>query len=204
VFDEILFGLTSAISLAVSIIVGVRFAHSGGPHRAMWAASFAILFVVAAGVALNGLAFLSQTLVAPVSSLIPGFMAAGLLWTWKRPAGSYYARYVIAAFVVLLAATLAASASTVYFVAFVHAPSGLIVFLLPFYLVLTKKNTWSALFVGIGGLLIGVGGMALATLSAGVPLLPSDLVTALLAPIFFAMTVFFGLGLLATPGWVKS
>ena len=203
-YDDILFGLTSGVSLAIALVMLVRLAGPRRVERALWAASFAVLSFVTAGVALDGLSFLSEPLVNPVASLMPGFMAAGLLWAWKRPAGSYYARYVAAAFVVLLAATLTDGAPVVLFVALVHVPSGLVVFLLPVYLVLTKKNRSSGLLVGIGGLLIGVGGMALATLSAGVPLLPQDLVLELLAPIFLAMTVLFGLGLLSTPGWGKK
>ena len=203
-YDDILFGLTSGISFAVSLILLVRLA---GPRRiemAFWAASFAILFIVTAGVAINGLAFLSQPLVGPVASLMPGFLAAGLLWAWRRRAGSYYARYIIATFAVLLAANLTSGAPVLLFVALVHVPSGLVVFLLPIYLVLTRKNRSSGILVGLGGLLIGVGGMALATLSAGVPLLPEDVVLTLLAPIFLAMSVLFGIGLLSTPGWGKK
>ncbi len=204
VYDGILFGLTSATSLVVSLTIGFSLAKSGAPQRALWAASFALLFLVTAGVALSGLSFLSQPLVGPVASLVPGLMAAGVLWTWKRSVGSYFARYVIGAFIVLLAATLTASAPIVLFVAFVHLPSGLVIFLLPVYLVLTRKKAWSGILVGIGGLLIGVAGMGLATLSAGVPILPADLVLTLLAPVFFAMTLSFGVGFLATPGWGRN
>ena len=200
-YDEILFGLTSATSLVVALIFGAKLTRTGFPQRILWATSFAILSLVTAGVALSGLSFLSQPLVAPISSLIPGFMAAGLLWTWKHRVGSYFAMYIVATFLILLAAKLAAGAPTSLFVLSIHGPSGLVVFLLPTYLVIARKNAWSAILVGFGGLLIGVGGMGLATLSAGVPILPEDLVLALLAPIFFLMTVLFGLGLLATPGW---
>ncbi len=203
-YDGILFGLTAATSLTVSYMIGFGPARSGWPQRALWSASFAILFVVAAGVSLYGLSFLSQPLVGPAASLIPGFMAAGVLWTWKRPAGSYYTRYVVGAFVVLLAASLIAGAPGVLFVVFIHLPSGLVIFLLPLFLVLTKKKALSGALVGIGGLLIGVAGMGLATLSAGVPILPADLVLDLLAPVFFAMTVSFGVGLIATPGWGRK
>ena len=200
-YDGVLFGLTSAAALFVSLIFGLGLAKSGGPHKALWAISFAILSVVAAGVALFGLPFLSQPLVGPVASLIPGFIAAGILWERNHPAGSYFARYVTATFMVLCAATLIASAPVVLFVAFVHLPSGVVVLLLPIYLVITKKKARSGILVGIGGLLIGVGGMGLATISVGAPILPEDLVLALLAPIFFAMTLAVGVGFLMTPGW---
>ncbi len=203
-YDEILFGLTSAISFVISIVLGIGLTKSRGAQRAMWTGSFAILCVAAGGVALNGLSFLSEPLVGPLASLIPGLIAAGLLLSWKRAIGSYYTRYIVAIFAVLLAATLIAGAPILLFVAFIHLPSGLVLFFLPIYLVFSKRVPLNGILVGVGGLLIGVGGMGLATLSAGVPLLPQDLVLALLAPIFFAMTLAFGLGLLTTPGWGKA
>lgn len=200
-YDQVLFGLTSAISLIAAVVIIAWLPKSGRPQRALWAISFLILCVVAAAVALYGLGFLSQPFVNPVSSLIPGFLAAGLLWAWKRRVGSYYLPYTISAFVVLLAASLITSVPPVLFAIFIHIPSGLVIFLLPLYAVFTRKAKWSGIMVGLGGLLIGIGGLALAALTAGVPILPADVVINLLAPIFFAMTLLFALGITATPSW---
>jgi hypothetical protein len=201
VYDQVLFGLTSAISLIATVVIIAWLPKSGRPQRALWAISFAILCVVTAGVAVYGLGFLSQPFVNPVSSLISGFLAAGLLWAWKRRVGLYYLPYTIIAFLVLLSATLLANAPPVVFAVFIHAPSGLVIFLLPLYVVFARKAKWSGIMVGLGGLLIGVGGLALAALTAGVPILPADLVINLLAPIFFVMTLLFALGILTTPSW---
>ncbi len=203
-FDQILFGLTSAASLVAALIIVAKMTRSGGLHRALWTVSFALLAVLTAEVALYGLGVLSQPFVNPVSSLIPGLLAAGLLLAWKERVGYYYLGYVIAAFVVLLATTILFSVPPVAFAVFVHIPSGLVIFLLPFYTALKRQTKWSSILVGFGGLLIGVGGLALATLTAGVPILPSDVVFELLAPIFFAMALLFALGLLVTPGWGRG
>ena len=200
-YDQVLFGLTSAMSFIAAVVIIARPAKLGRTERGLWAVSFALLGVVAAEVALSGLGFLSQPFVNPVASLVPGFLAAGLLWTWKRRIGTYYLPYVIVAFVVLLGATLVANAPPVLFAVFIHIPSGLVIFLLPLYVVFTRKAAWSGVMVGIGGLFIGIGGLALATLTAGVPILPASVVVDLLAPIFFVMTLFFALGILATPSW---
>lgn len=200
-YDQVLFGLTSIVSLIAVIVMLARLNRPGRTPRALWVVSFAILCAVAAGVSLYGLGFLSQPLVNPVSSLISGLFAAGLLWAWRRRVGFYYLPYTVVAFLVLLAATLITSVPPVLFAVFIHAPSGLIIFLLPLYLAFARKTKWSGAMVGIGGLLIGIGGVALATLTAGVPILPADLVLNLLAPIFFVMTICFALGILATPSW---
>jgi hypothetical protein len=157
VYDQVLFGLTSAISLIVVIVMLARLTKPGGTQRALWAISFAILCVVAAGVALYGLGFLSQPFVNPVSSLISGLFAAGLLWAWKRRVGSYYLPYTLAAFVVLLGATLVASAPPVLFAVFIHAPSGLVIFLLPLYMVLAKKTKWSGAMASSSRPIAGTG-----------------------------------------------
>ncbi len=201
VYDQILFGLTSAASLIAAVVIIPNLVRSGGLQRLLWIVSFGILSVLAAGVALNGLGVLSQPLVNPASSLIPGFLAAGLLWAWKRRVGTYYLSYIVAIFTVLLAATLLANALPILFVVFVHFPSGLVIFLLPLYTAFAGKTRWSSLLVGIGGSLIGFGGMGLATLTAGVPILPAAVVLDLLAPIFLAMTLLLAIGILTTPGW---
>lgn len=181
-----------------------KLAKSGGLQWALWGISFAILFFLAGGIALYGLGVISHPLVNPTASLMPGLLAAGLLWVWKRRLGSYYLLYMIAVFVVLLAATILADAPPIVFVIFVHVPSGLVIFVLPIYTTMTKKTNTSGLMVSAGGLLIGIAGLGLATLSAGVPILPSGVVLDLIAPVFLAMTILFVAGILATHGQGKA
>ena len=83
------------------------------------------------------------------------------------------------------------------YVMLVHFPGGLIIFILPIYMAVTKKLSITSLLVGVGGLLIGIGGLALASISMNVPILPASLVDDILAPLFLSMTLLFAIGILA-------
>jgi len=74
-----------------------------------------------------------------------------------------------------------------------HGVAGLIIFLGPFFAKGAGKGFW---WVGIGGLLIGLGGIALAFLSAGSQLLffSQSFVLTILAPLLLLMTLAFTFG----------
>jgi hypothetical protein len=85
-----------------------------------------------------------------------------------------------------------------------HGVAGLVIFLGPFFAKATaegKKPARGFWMVGVGGALIGIGGIALAFLSIGKPLLgifTADLVYTILAPLLLLMTLAF------TWGFVKD
>jgi hypothetical protein len=79
-----------------------------------------------------------------------------------------------------------------------HGVAGLVIFLGPFFAKKAARGFW---WVGIGGVLIGIGGIALAFLTIGKPLLgifTADLVFTILSPILLLMTLAF------TWGFVKD
>ncbi|MFO7625200.1 MAG: hypothetical protein R6V73_12685, partial [Anaerolineales bacterium] len=74
-----------------------------------------------------------------------------------------------------------------------HGVAGLVIFIGPF---IAKGAPKGFYWVGIGGLLIGLGGIALAFISAGSQLLffSPEFVMTILAPLLFLMTGAFALG----------
>jgi hypothetical protein len=74
-----------------------------------------------------------------------------------------------------------------------HGVAGLVIFLGPFFAKDAAKGFW---WVGIGGALIGVGGIALAFLSVERPLLffNKEFVHTILAPLLFLMSLCFAWG----------
>jgi hypothetical protein len=74
-----------------------------------------------------------------------------------------------------------------------HGVAGLVIFLGPFY---AKGAPKGFFWVGIGGVLIGLGGIALAFISVGRELLffSPDFVMLILTPLLFLMTGAFALG----------
>ena len=74
-----------------------------------------------------------------------------------------------------------------------HGVAGLVIFLGPFFVKKAPKGFW---WVGIGGALIGLGGIALAFLSLGSQLLffSQSFVLLILAPLLLLMTLAFTYG----------
>lgn len=74
-----------------------------------------------------------------------------------------------------------------------HGVAGFVIFLGPFFAKDAPKGFW---WVGIGGALIGIGGIALAFLTAGSQLLffSQDVVLSILAPLLLLMTLAFAWG----------
>lgn len=200
-YEQITFGLTSAISFVTTGILAYLFTRSNSISKLLWSISFLILGLSMTFISIYGLGILSQPIVAPIDSLNPGLLAAGLLMSRAKKIGSYFLAYVLVIFFLILASSFVYGALAAPYVMLVHFPSGLVIFILPLYLALSRKVGRAAILVGVGGLLIGVAGMALATLTTSFQFLPADLVLEMLGPIFLAITILFTLGILATPAW---
>lgn len=203
-FDQVFFGLTAFASLVLAAALLWRYRRRKHIHGLLWAIAALVFFVAAALLALGGLGVLDEPYVPVAAAFIPAFFADGVLFAAfkKRTYGTYYLAYVVAMIVVLAlskALNLAAIASFVLIA--IHAPSGLIIFLLPLIMVFTKRASMSGSLVGIGGLLIGIGGMALATLETRIPLLSAAFLLEIIAPLLFLVALLFTVGILATPGW---
>ena len=78
-----------------------------------------------------------------------------------------------------------------------HGVAGLIIFLLPLYRCVKKNAPKGFGMVGIGGMLIGIGGMALAFYKAGKPLFgifTGEFILMILAPLLLLMTLAYTFG----------
>jgi hypothetical protein len=78
--------------------------------------------------------------------------------------------------------------------AIVHGIAGMTIFLLPIILSMHGQANPLFSFVGVGGALIGVGGLALSFLKAGSPILSKELILKILPVILFLMTLCFVVG----------
>ncbi len=200
-YNEAIFGLTAAVSFVATGLFAWLSFKSRSISKLLWSISFLILGLSTALISAYGLSVLSIPLVAPLDTLIPGLLAAGLVMSRRKMLGVYFLLYVFLVFSALFALAAEFGALAAPYVMLVHFPSGLIIFLLPIYLVIKRRVAFEGLLVGAGGLLIGIAGIALATLSTNFQILPASLVLEIIAPVFLAMTILFTLGLLATPTW---
>jgi len=163
-------------------------------HNVYYLIGFAVLLVSGLLLIFLGLDILSSPYVLTVASLIPLGISIGLIEeyfpSWKKRY-KWFATFGILA----IAITSIGGMDTLKKIAvpLFHGVAGLVIFLGPF---IAKRTPQGFFWVGIGGLLIGLGGIALAFLSAGSQFLffSPKLVMTVLTPLLFLMTGAFTLG----------
>jgi len=146
-----------------------------------------------------GLDILSSPYVLTVASLIPLGISMGLMEQyfpqWKKPFKWLFA--LIGFLAIALSSIGGIEIGRKISVPLFHGVAGLVIFLGPFLAKDAPQGFW---WVGIGGLLIGIGGIALAFISAGTQLLffSPDVIMSILPPLLLLMTLAF------TWGFVKD
>jgi hypothetical protein len=163
-------------------------------HNLYYLMGFAVLLVSGLLLIFLGLDILASPLVLTVASLIPLGISIGLVEEyyprWKR----LYKWFALVGFLAIAVASIGGMETLKKIaVPLFHGVAGLVIFLGPFF---AKGAPKGFFWVGIGGALIGLGGIALAFLSAGSQLLffSPQLVMTILTPLLFLMTGAFALG----------
>lgn len=141
------------------------------------------------------LGLLKSPYVLTVASLIPLGISMGIAEehfpSWK----TYYKWFATIGFLAIAVTSIANMADIKRIaVPVFHGVAGLVIFLGPF---MAKSAPKEFFWVGIGGALIGIGGLALASLSFGAPLFDiftEALVGVILTPILLLMTGAFTMG----------
>ena len=200
-FDRLILlatGLT-AIYLIVRFIQDYRSKDTKPTHNIYYIISFAVLLVAGLLLIIFGWGALANPLVAVVATLIPLGLSMGLVAEFYQKYAKAYLVFGLIGLVVILITRFAAPGGFATFVyALVHSVAGLLIFLIPILATKTKKAPGDFIMVTVGGVLIGVGGIALAFLKAGVPILSAKVILAILAPLLLLMTLAY------TWGFVKK
>lgn len=157
--------------------------------------SFTVLTI--SGLLLIGLGYsiLQSPIVVIVAALIPLTLAVGLVQEYFKKYSSAYLVFAIVGFVILSITRLMGPkviATLVLIV--VHSVAGLTIFILPLFLIKKKRVSTNFAWVTVGGTLIGIGGIALAFLKAGVPILSAQIIFMILAPLLLLMCASFSFG----------
>ena len=84
--------------------------------------------------------------------------------------------------------TMIFSTISVIVLSVVHGVAGLIIFILPIVLTLQGKTPAGFLLVSLGGGLIGIGGLLLAFLKSGRPILPRETILKVFPGLLLIMT----------------
>ena len=193
--DRIALLMTGMIA-AYQIVGGVE----GLPHLATWAytIAFGVLLIAGLLMIINGFEVLNSALVILVAALIPLGISFGMV-VEELPAwsGGYTIFVVLGLLSILLSRYLLPKRAAAIALSLVHGIAGLIIVGLPIALVQQGMKPMLYLSISVGGALIGAGGLLLALLKTGKPILSIVKIFALLPWILLLMSAAFVLGLSA-------
>ncbi len=192
--DNLFLLLTGLLAAYLCWYFWRRYALHKALHNLYYLMGFAVLLVSGLLLIFLGLDILASPWVLTVASLIPLGISMGIAEeyypAWKKP----FKWFALIGFLAI-AVTSLGGLDTLKKIAvpLFHGVAGMVIFLGPFF---AKRAPQGFFWVGIGGLLIGLGGIALAFISAGAQLLffSPELVMIILTPLLFLMTGAFALG----------
>ena len=194
IFNKVVLLLTGLVAIYMLWRFWTRYSKDKGTYDLYYMLGLLVLLVAGLLLIFLGYGILASPYVLTVASLIPLGISIGVASeyypSWSKP----YTYFAWIGFLAI-AATSIGQMETLKKVAvpLFHGVAGLVIFLGPFFAPKAPKGYW---WVGIGGALIGLGGMALAFLSAGKQLLffSADVVNAILAPLLLLMALAFAWG----------
>ncbi|MFA5297396.1 MAG: hypothetical protein WC389_04230 [Lutibacter sp.] len=165
-------------------------------YNLWYIASFTVLLVAGLLLILFGFSVLSSPFTKIVATIIPFGIALGLIKEFYPKYYPYYLGFLILGFLLIMLVNINVFQARAVYPVF-HAASGLTIFLVPFMVARAKITGTRFIWVGIGGALIGIGGMAMASLSFGKPLMgifTEGVVFTILTPILLLMSMSFAYG----------
>lgn len=187
--------LITGLLAAYLIVMGVE----GLPILATWAYSiaFGVLLIASLLMIINGFEVLDSPWVVIIAAIIPLGLSLGMVIENLPPDWhlAYLVFVVIGFLAILLTRFLVPERTATIVLAFVHGIAGLLIVGLPIALVLQGVKAPIYLFMSVGGALIGIGGLLLAFLKTGRPILSAEKILTLLPWILLLMSAAFVLGL---------
>ncbi|MBN1449565.1 MAG: hypothetical protein JW963_00995 [Anaerolineales bacterium] len=169
-------------------------------HNIYYLMGFAVLLVSGLLLIFLGLDILASPWVLTVASLIPLGISMGLAEEYFPKWKTAFKWFAAIGFLAIAITSLGGMETLKKIaVPLFHGVAGLVIFLGPFFATSSPQGKGAPkgfFWVGIGGLLIGLGGIALAFISAGKQLLffSPAFVMLILTPLLFLMTGAFALG----------
>ena len=171
-----------------------RYTQHKALHNLYYLMGFAVLLVSGLLLIFLGLDILASPYVLTVASLIPLGISMGIAEEYFPAWKKYFKWFALIGFLAIAITSIGGmEALKKIAVPLFHGVAGLVIFLGPFYAKGAPKGFW---WVGIGGLLIGLGGIALAFISVGAQLLffSPSFVMLILTPLLFLMAGAYTLG----------
>lgn len=187
-FDQVVLLMTGLLAIYLLWRFYSRYAKSKKLYDIYYMMAFLVLLVSGLLLIFLGWDILASPYVLTVASLIPLGISLGLtneyFPKWKKA----YAWFALIGFLAIAFSGVTGSSLRKVAVPIFHGVAGLVIFLGPFFVEGAPKGFF---WVGIGGALIGLGGIALSFISLGSQLLffsPAFVLT-ILAPLLLVMTL---------------
>ena len=192
--DIIFLLLTGLIAAYLCWYFFQRYQLNKALHNLYYLMGFAVLLVSGLLLIIFGMGILASPYVLTVASLIPLGISMGLAEEYFPAWKSYFKWFAALGFLAIAITSIGGMeipkkiAGPLF-----HGVAGLVIFIGPFLAKGAPKGFW---WVGIGGLLIGLGGIALAFITMGRQLLffSPDFVMLILTPLLFLMSGAYALG----------
>ncbi len=196
--DRIILLVTGLAALYLTWRFYTRYSKEKKLYDIYYMMGFLVLLVSGLLLIWQGWGILASPYVLTVATLIPLGISMGLMNQYFVQYKKVYAWFALLGLLAIAYTSITGSDLKRFAVPIFHGVAGLIIFLGPFLVKeKTAKGFW---WVGIGGALIGIGGIALAFLTSGNQLLffSQEVVLMILAPLLLLMTLAF------TWGFVKQ
>lgn len=201
IFDRIILLLTGlvAIYLLWRLFSHKKQSTESARYDLYYMVSFAVLLVAGLLLIIFTYDALQSELVVIVAVLIPAGLAAGLITEFVPAGEKVMVPFALAGLIAIAITVFTGPAAVATIIlACVHAVFGLTIVILPIAVAAKGKAPGSFVMVSVGGIVISLGGMALAFLKSGRQLLffTADLTMTLLAPILLVMALAYTWGLM--------
>lgn len=197
-FDRAILLLTGLTAVYLIWRLWGRYSAEKALHDVYYMMAMAVLFVSGVLLIFGGWELLDKPLVLTVATLIPLGLSMGLMNQFMPEYKKAYAWFALVGFLTIAVTSISKMPLKSVAVPVFHGIAGLIIFALPIYLCVVKKTAPKGFgMVGIGGMLIGIGGMALAFKIAGKPLFgifTGEFILMILAPLLLLMALAFAWG----------
>ncbi len=192
--DNLFLLLTGLVAAYLLWRFYTRWSKSKKLYDVYYLMGFAVLLVSGLLLIFLGLGILKSPWVLTVASLIPLGISMGVVEEYFPKYKKAFKWFALVGFAAIAISAIAGiDVLKKISVPLFHGVAGLVIFLGPFLAKKAPKGFW---WVGIGGLLIGLGGIALAFISVGGQLLffsPAFVMT-ILTPLLLLMTLAFTYG----------
>ena len=196
-FDQAILLLTGLTAVYLIWRFWGRYSKEKALHDVYYSMAMAVLFVSGVLLIFGGWELLASPYILTVATLIPLGLSMGLMNQFMPEYKKAYSWFALVGFLAVAFTSITGNSLKSIAVPLFHGVAGLIIVGLPFYLCVGKKTAPKGFgLVAIGGILISLGGMALAFLNAGKQLLffSGEVVMAILAPLLLLMALAFTWG----------